>query len=207
LSRPPRESFPRTASLDVGAAVVRALARLVEGAELRPQAAGGARRFSKVTTEWASFNDRLALPAAAVVAPSEMAYGDALLTPSLLRDTWWPEGRAGWGLYLESEMEQDLGVVVRCATKAERSAAVSAVEDLFTTPSSPRSMQRAVMAALPEYWGLSAVLSLKSKLVDDDPDKAAQNRWEAAFTVQARAQKVKLDVVNPFLLTIRENVD
>lgn len=204
-----RERYSRKQTLDVKTAMATALTRLL-AAETFPGPRGqGKVRFLKVFAEWPTSNDVATLPAAGILSSDDtVRYAPARLTPSLMEDTWEPAGRRGLGLYKLSEAECEFKVETRARTQLERSALVAGVEALLFAPGVLNNREEGArygrVAAMPEYWGLPVRFALRDKVTGDDAAGAKSGRWEATFSVLAQAPHVRLDVVSPFRVKIRE---
>ncbi len=211
----PRDQFSRVQTLDVRHALAFALRRLLES--LTFDSGGNQFQFSRVFDNWPSWNDQYVAPAACVLPDDEVVYADALLTPTLLEETWEPQDQngvplrtAGWALFMESEAECDLSVTVRAPTEAERTALIIGVENAFTvdrvTSDYEDGRRYGRLLPLPEYFGLDGRFALASHRLLDDAETAMRNQWEAIFLVRAQTTKVKVGPVQPFQLRLTQVV-
>lgn len=196
--------YSRRASRNVRAALALALRRHLEGLDF--DAGGNVFRFAQVFDDWPSFLERY-VPPSACVLPGRTTYLDALMTPTLLEDTWEPQGQQGFGLYKLSEVSLDLEVSFRAPTVAERDAILHGLEDSFVSGqilmdqvNGPRYGR---LLEMPEYYGLCGRFALASSQVIDDPDHALREQRDAIVTVSAQAAHVKLGPVYPFNLTFQ----
>lgn len=205
---PPRESYTRTATLDVRDALATALRKHVEG--LRFVGAQGTDRFSQVFEEFPSFNDR-AVPPSACVLQSDWRYGDAMLSPTLLEDTWEPKGMPGWGLYQTAEVICELQLVIRTNLPGERPVLMKAIEDSFQDPdmlmSHSSGARYGIVTTLSEYYGLPARFALLGGSVIDSEEKAMREERDAVFTISAMAPKVQVGPVYPLAVLFKLSVN
>jgi hypothetical protein len=196
-----REDYSRRATRDVRSAAALTLARHLAKLEFNP--GGQHQRFTNVFDEWPAYLDRY-LPPVACVLPAGWTYGAWSFTPTLIEDTWEPQGAQGFGLYKTAELECEMEVSLRTTTPAEREAIVLAIEDAFQDPqmlmSQARGPRNSVILPMPEYYGLTARFSLQRGRTIDDPDSALRERRDAVMTVSVQANKVKLGPVFPMAL-------
>lgn len=202
----PRESFTRKQTLDVRLALASALAAHLRTLEFN---SGGALfSFAQVFDEWPAWEQEFVSPAACVLPDEELAYVDARPVPTLLEETWEPQGQAGWGLYALSDAECDLRVNVRAPSGGERTAIVQTVEEAFVidqvTGNYDQGRRYGIMLDLPEYFALQGRFSLQTMRILDDAETAMRNQNEAVFLVRAQAPHVKVAPVQPFLLRIED---
>jgi hypothetical protein len=199
----PKEHYGRTATRDVRSAA--ALALRDHLATLTFVNGGAPFCFAEVFEEWPAYLDRY-VPPSACVLPGAWKYGDSNFTPTLLEDTWEPEGESGWGLYKTAELEVDFEVVVGATSPSEREAIVLGVEDAFQAPGllmdEAQGPRNAIILPLSAYYGLSARFALLSARVIDSEEQAMRERREAIFTIQVQAPKVKLGPVHPLALKL-----
>ena len=185
---------------------------------------GGARaqgglKFLKLYKDGPQYEDDGALVPSAVILPTgPIKYGPSHLTPTLAEDTWEPRGKLGLGLYVLSEASREFQVTFRGQTQAERNALKAAIETAFTDPAVEQAQACAglprpglfvggrygVLMAMPEYWGLTARLTLLDSEKLDDADSMAKNIHEGRFSLRAEANHVKLGPVSPFALRLRD---
>jgi len=196
--QPTIELFPRVAIMDVRDAMALSLRRLVEG--IRFKGAQGTDRFAAVHDDWPSFNEKYTPPAACVL-PGDFKYLDWATSPTLMEETWWPNGLPGWGLYKVAEVQTEFQLVIRTNLVGERQVIMHAVEDAFQSTQMLMDHRRGAMYGLfqpmPEYYSLQARFALLGGSVLDSEDKAMREQREAAFTVSATAAKVQVGSVYP----------
>lgn len=204
---PPKSSYPRTRTQSLRAAMAEAIATRLYA--LRFDVPGGPTMFAEVYAAWPDPESHYVTPAA-VVLPGPGTYEDAGLTPTLLDDTWEPQGRPGWGLYKTAELVVPFEVQVRCPTDAERDVVVATVEDswiadgvLMDHRDGPRY---GVVLEMPGYWGTCASFSLLSSRVMDDAEGVMRGQREATFQITGRAAQVKLGPVQPLKVTVRQTL-
>ena len=200
-----REQYGRKQTLDVRSAMAVALARRLREAEfLAP--VGGAFRFSEVFESWPDYGQRY-VPPAACVLPSPVIYDAARLTPTLMEDTWEPQGGVGFGLYKTADIAADFEVNIRTASAAERNIVMAAVENLWTVDGMLMDQEAGprygIVVAMPEYFGVCAGFALKSARVIDNEDMAMREHREVVLVVNGQAPQVKLGPVRPMNLTVR----
>jgi len=206
------DDFPRKKTLDLRLSMAEALAGFLRTQRFPDEF--GATQFAAVFSEWPDADARFVTPAACVLPRGPLVYADARLVPTLLEDTCFPAagtGQKGFGLYALADAECDFDVQVRAPTGKERSDVVAGFEQLFVSDGILMDHQQGRrygrLITLDAYYGLPARYSLQSVTVDDDGEAALKNRREATFLVRAQAKLVKVGVVYPFVLTIRELVD
>jgi len=198
MDRMPRESYSRSASQDVRAAMGSALARYIEGLSFDTGDGGQPLKFAAVFSEWPSYLDRNVDPSACVL-PGSWKYGPALLTPAFIEGTWEPVGMPGWGLWKTAEAEVEFELSLRATSPAERERLILGIEDAFQTTG--REVNR-ILLELPTYYGLTARYSLLSGRVIDNEDQAMREQRDAVLTISAQADKVVLQPVTPLALNI-----
>jgi len=159
--------------------------------------------------QWPSFVKRYRPPCVCVL-PSSWNYG-GWMTPTLLEDTWEPEGGQGFGLYKTGEAEAELEISIAVTSTAERTVIEQGIEDAFTDPqglmSERRGPRNAILLPMPEYYGLKARFSLLRGRVIDDEDSAMREKRNAVITVSAQASKVRVGPVYPLALHIETQVN
>lgn len=200
-----KEEFSRTATQDVRGAMASTLAEYVSGLTFQLDD-GNTLKFAQVFSEWPSYLDRTVDPSACIL-PGSWKYGDALLTPTLLQDTWEPQGGDGWGLYQTAEAEVELELSFRATNRVERGQLILGLEEAFQHPEVLMNQQGAanrIVLPLTTYYGLSARYSLLSGRLIDNEDQAIREQRDAILTISAQAPKVKLGPVHPMALTIRK---
>lgn len=195
--------YSRRASRDVRSAIAAAIARHLEAITFFNS--GGAFRLAAVFDEWPSYLDRYVAPSACVL-PSSWRYVDALMTPTLMEDTWEVKGEPGFGLYKLSEVDLELEVSMRTSNVVEREQLILGIEESFQAPgllmneaSGPRY---GLILPLPDYYGLTARVSLMDFRVIDDEERAHREQRDAVVRVSAQAAQVKVGPVFPLGLTI-----
>jgi hypothetical protein len=200
--------FSRKQTNDLQSAMAEAIALLLRTSEFPGPRGKGTIKLAVVYDEWPSSADNALSPSACVRTPDPIRYAPALLTPTLLEETWEPPGELGLGLYKLSEGECDFRLEVRAATRRERSALVAGIEALFVEPMVLNNRQVGAQYGrflpMPSYWGLDVRVALQESLTSDDAESAKTNRWDSDFVVRAQANHVRLDVVAPFHVTIIE---
>ena len=198
-------SFSRKATQSVRNAMASALAGYVAGLSWDLDD-GTTVKFAQVFDRWPHYLQRTVDPSACVL-PGSWKYGDALLTPTLLEDTWEPKGGDGWGLYKTAEAEMELELSFRATTAEERDQLILGLEEAFQDPNVLMSQQGAanrIVLPLPTYYGLSARYSLLSGRLIDSEEQAMREQRDAILTISAQAPKVKLGPVHPMCLTVRK---
>jgi hypothetical protein len=198
------DQYSRKASMAIRPAMAVALARHLAGLTFQFGV-----RFTGVFSEWPSFVKRYRPPCACVL-PSSWALG-GWMTPTLLEDTWEPQGAQGFGLYKTGESETELEISIATTSQDERAILEQGVEDAFTDPQALMSEQRgprnAILLPMPEYYGLNARFSyLRGRSIDDD-DSAMREKRNVVITVSAQASKVRVGPVYPLALTIQVEVN
>ena len=198
------DQYSRKASLNVRDAMARALSR-----HLKTLTFQFGVRFTDVFDEWPSYVKRYRPPCACVL-PSSWAYS-GWMTPTLLEDTWEPQGAQGFGLYKTGEAETELEISIATTSTEERALIEQGIEDAFVDPellmSEQRGPRNAILLPMPEYYGLNVRFSLLRGRVIDDEDSAIREKRNAVLTVSAQASKVKVGPVYPLALTIQINND
>lgn len=201
-----RDQYSRTRTNSVRQAMAAALAESMREAQFQDQL-GRAVRFARVYDAWPTHTDRLVVPAACVL-PNPTRFSESQLTPSLLRETWEPEGQAGFGLYKVAEVEADFEVEVRAPTSAERDVVLSGMEDLWTASDS-RGVELSgfqpgltqprygIVCELPGYWGLCGAFWLQGSRPLDNEQSAIREHWSAICTIRGLAPAVRLGPVQP----------
>lgn len=203
------EQFSRSASTDLETAISLAVSRTVSAPFQGPGGIGHI-AFTQVFEDWPSFESYYTDPSAVILPDEPLVYGPSQLMPKLLEDTWEPAGEPGLGLYELCEASREFGFQYRSGTAAERNALKAGVETAFIAPQvtlSPFSGARfGVLVPMPEYWGLQVRLAIVESLKLDDADNASKNIWEGRATIRAQAKLVKLAVVQPFKVRIKESI-
>jgi hypothetical protein len=201
------EQFSRKATTDLETAISLAVARAVSGQFTGPGGAGKI-AFTQVFEDWPSFESYYVPPSAVILPDEPLVFGPSQLVPRLLEETWEPVGEPGLGLYELAEASREIGLQYRAGTAAERNALKAGLETAFVAPEvtlAPVNGARyGALVPMPEYWGLTARLAIVDSIKLDDADSAAQNRWEGRVTIRAQAKLVKLAIVQPFRVRIRE---
>ena len=206
------EQYSKSACMDVRDACAMALARVIQGIDV--VIAGNRVKFTHVFDEWPTFEDKYDPPAACVVAPPEWTYDDSGSAPRLLEDTVESidTGTAdppSYGLHKTAEMIDNFGLKIRAGSAAMRSLLKLAIEDSFQTRNvtmDPGGSKYGLLVDLPEYWGLTARVSLLRGANSDSEDAAIRNQREATFVISMQAPKVQLGAVYPFDVTITEQM-
>lgn len=203
------EQFSRKATEDLETAISLAVTRTISGQFTGPGGAGKI-AFAQVHEDWPSFEQSYVFPTATILPDEPLVYGPSHLVPQLLEDTWEPRGVPGLGLYELCEASRDLVVQYRAGTAAERNALKAGLETTFVAPQvtlAPFSgMRYGVLVPMPEYWGLTVRLAIADSQKLDDAESSVQNRWEGRATIHAQAKLVKLAIVQPFRVRIKEMV-
>jgi hypothetical protein len=200
-----REDFSLKATQSIRGAMASALAAYVAGLSWDLDD-GTTVKFAQVFDRWPHYLQRTVDPSACVL-PGSWKYGDALLTPTLLENTWEPKGGDGWGLYQTSEAEVELELSLRATTSEERDQLIQGLEDSFQDPDvlmSQRGAANRIVLPLPTYYGLSARYSLLSGRTIDSEEQAMREQRDAVLTISAQAPKVKVGPVHPMSITIRK---
>lgn len=208
LSKPDCLNYPIKATLDLKAAMAKALATRLLGLFFVPPS-GGLIQFTRVYDQWPSFPDNYVSPVAAVL-PTPTRYDASRMTPALLEDTWEPKHQVGCGLYKLADVEADFEILVRTASVEERTVIMAGVEESFQSDGvlmDPLGAIYGVNLPMPEYWNLVAGFALKASRVLDDEDRAMREHREAVFTVTGWAPQVKLAPVRPMRPTVRLVID
>lgn len=193
------EQYSRKQSLNVRAAMVRAIAERLRNAKF-PKPRGGFIQFSQVFEHWPDYPERSTAIVAAVL-PSPVRYDAARLTPSLIDETWEPYGEVGFGLYRLADIDAEFEIQIRCPTDAERSVVLAGMETLWVADEvlmDPIAGARyGVIICMPEYFGVAAGFALKDMRVLDDENRAVREHREAIMTIFGQATQVKLAPVRP----------
>jgi hypothetical protein len=194
--------YGRKATMPAQCALSMALRRHLEGLTF------GINGFSfvQVFDEWPSYMDRFVTPSACVL-PSSWDYVDALLSPTLLEDTWEPKGQQGWGLYKCSEIDCTLEVSIRASSIAAREDIMLGVEESFQDTgllmSEAFGPRYGLLLPLPEYYSMRGRFALKSMRQIDDEDHSMREQRDAVVTVSAQTSQVKVGPVYPLNLTFQ----
>lgn len=212
-----REQYSRTKKRDLRGAMAQALRTYLEGISI--PVSDGVIKFARVFEEWPSYDDKFVAPSACVL-PSEAPYVPARLTPTLLEDTWEPQGFQGFGLYALAEIDASFEINIRATSKPMRSAILARMEELWVFPGydegdpfglrpnggeyqSPLD-RYGILLPMPDYYGLTARFALGSQRVIDDQDPAMRNIREATITVTGQGRLVELLPVVPMTARVRE---
>jgi hypothetical protein len=199
----PREAYSRKQTTDLETAMATALVAYLGGLSFPGPGGGPPIQLLQVFEEWAGFNDGDVPMAACVLPDGEIVYAPGQGTPTLLEDTWEPQGQAGWGLYRLSEATREFKVVARAPTGAERNAIKAGVETAFVDPQvlmRPSGARYGILLDLPDYFGLRARFTITSSRKLDDGTNAISNIQEAEFTIRAEAPHVVVGPVQPLVL-------
>jgi hypothetical protein len=201
------EQFSRHAMTDLETAISLAVARTLSVPFPGPGGVGKI-AFTQIFEDWPSFESEYTDPSGVILPDEPLVYGPSHLVPHLLEDTWEPVGEPGLGLYELCEASRDLGFQYRSGSAAERNALKAGIETAFVVPEvtlAPVAGERyGILATMPEYWGLTVRLAIADSIKLDDADSAAKNIWEGRATIRAQAKLVKLAVVQPFRVRIKE---
>ena len=204
------EQYSKSACMDVRDACAAALARVIAGIDRI--IVGQHVKFNHVFDEWPRQEDKYDPPAACVMPPPEWEYADSgqvhLLENTVETTTDVVAGEPpSFGLYKTAEMLDDFGLSIRCGSSAQRSMLKLVVEEAFQTRNvtmDPNGAKYGLLVDLPEYWGLTARVTLQKGANTDSADAAARNEREASFIVRMQAPKVQLGAVYPMTMTIAE---
>ncbi len=212
-----RADYSRKRTEDEGVALATALARYLLSRTFTGAGGQGLVKFADAIVEWAAPEDTYAGNMVAIVPGGELVYMDTQLTPTLLEETWEPEGRPGLGLYKRGEAQVTFNLDVRAVTGAERSALVAGIEELFVAQdildpdaepgvlmNAPQGAREGLLLDLPEYYGLQGRYTLLGSKPQDTPDSALRDANESLIRVLANTPHVSLGKVQPFTLHIRE---
>jgi hypothetical protein len=196
------DQYSRKATRDVRGAMAMALRRHLEGlhfADPRDFV------FAEVFEEWPSFLERY-IPPSCCILPGTTTYADALMTPTLLEDTWEPSGEQGFGLYQLSEIDLSFEVYIRCASVTERNAVMLGIEESFRAPLVLMDMvagaRNAILKPLPEYYNLDCRFSVTAARTIDDQDTSVREARDAIFSISAQAPQVTVGPVYPMNSTV-----
>ena len=199
----PQDQYSRRATMDVRDACAAALKRHIAG--LRFHGSADTDRFAIVDDDWPTYNDRQVVPAACV-EPGAWKYGAWSTTPTLLEDTWEPQGMPGWGLWKVAELEADFVLACRTNLPAERKVLVKAIEDSFEGRGQEIGERYGLILPLPDYYGLKVRFAITGGQIIDTEDKAARSQKDAVFTISVQANKVQVRPVFPMALNITKQV-
>jgi len=194
------EEYPSRATQDVRGAMATTLANYIAGLEFDPGDGSPWYNFAEVFDDWPSFLDRIVMPSACVL-PNSWKYGDALLTPVLIEDTWFPKHEPGWGLWKTAEVEVDFELSLRTSNVTERHRLLLGIEDAFQDT---RHEANRIVLSMPSYYGLGVRFSLRSAQLIDSEDPAMREQRDAILTISAQADKVALRPVFPMSITIKK---
>lgn len=197
-----QSQYSRIATAPARVALVKALCRHVEALRFGTEN----KQFARVFEEWANFADDY-MPPSACVLPGTWEYVDAVMTPTLLEDTWEPAGQQGFGLYKLAEMNLKLEIAARTDNTVERDEFTLAVESSFRAPRMLMDQvgggRYGIILPLPEYYGLTGRFAMDSARYLDSEDPAVRNQRDAIFTVSAQCAVVTVGPVYPLNLTTR----
>ena len=214
-----RAQFSRKKTLSEGRAMAVSLARYLLERTFPGARGEGLVRFADAFPEWADPEETYAGNMVAIVPAGELVYLETQLTPTLLEDTWEPDGRPGFGLYKRAEAEVTFNLNVRGATGEERSALVAEVEELFVAKdirepdgepgilmNASQGGREGLLLDLPEYYGLQGRFTLLGSQPVDNEATTLRGQSESVIRVLANTPHVSLGRVQPFTLHIQEVV-
>ena len=210
---PDKSAYSRKQTLGLSDAMAAALVRMLEDAVFPGPGGYGQIKLAVAYAEWPSAPDEYISPAACILPGNAGEDVDGHLMPTLLEDTWEPQGRPGWGLYVLSDYEQDFEIRVRAASTAERAALVAGIEQMFVQDPdqmliAPQKGNRyGVLVDLPEYFGSQARFGLQFTRVLDDEEASMVEAREVNFTVKAQSKKLRVGLVQPFTVHIEVDPD
>jgi len=149
--------------------------------------------------EWPVF-EKVALSAegalpAGVLLPDTATEEDSQLTPSLIEDTWMSNGIDGYGLFKISEKVVTFLLVVRAASKPQRQAIVSGIEDAFAEAEAlrrPTPLTYGRLLQMDSYYQRKARFTLLNHRLLDQAQAATESRYLCQFEIQSQAPHVLL---------------
>jgi hypothetical protein len=204
---PPQSSFSRKQTLGLRESMAAALVRFLQDARFPGPGGFGVIQLAVAYAEWPSATDEYVSPAACVL-PGEGRDVDGHLMPTLLEDTWEPQGRPGWGLYVLGDYETDFDIRMRAASVAERNALIAGFEQAFVQDpeqmliAPDKNNRYGMLLDLPEYFSSQARFGLRSTRVLDDEESSHMEAREVNFTVSAQAKKLRIGLVQPFTIKL-----
>lgn len=167
-------------------------------------------RFAEVFEDWPSYSSKY-VPPSACVLPGSWTYADALMTPTLLEDTWEPHGEAGFGLYKLSEVEVDFEVSLRTDSAAQRDDVMLGLEEAFQSPGllmdHDIGARYGVLIEMLDYYKQCVRFALQGARMIDGEDAAMREHRDAVFTIRGIAPQVKIGPVQPFKAIVRLDPD
>jgi hypothetical protein len=206
--------YSRKKTRDLRSAMAMAIRTLLEGIEFT--SGTGPIRFRKVFEEWPTYDDKFVTPSACVL-PGQAPFAPSRIEPTLIESTVEPpltkDGdmlEPGFGLWAVAEIDAMFEIQVRAPSRPERQAVVGALEDLWQETgiaSDGKGPRRALLLAMPEYYGLDARFSLQSARLLDDEDRALRNYREAIISLSGQARQVVLRAVRPLKFSFRLDPD
>lgn len=198
-----KEQYSRKATMDVRSALSRALQIHLENIVFKKE--GSQFKFTEVHDTWPSFTQQY-IPPSACVLPGGWEYASWSLAPTLLEETWEPQGQMGFGLYKTDEVECRFEVSIRTDNPVERKVVMLGVEDSFQPPDmlmdEAGGARNSIIVPMTEYYDLPARFALLSGRVIDSEEQAMREQRVAVFTLSAQCSKVILGPVAPLSLTI-----
>lgn len=210
-----RAQYSRKKTLSIERAIPAALCRYMLDRQFPGPGGVGMIQFADAFPEWAEYEDKAVGPALSVIQVGRLTYASTPMTPTLLEETWEPEGFPGLGLYLRGTVEVTFKLNVRAQTPMERSALISGIQELFVAPdtldpagepgilmNSVQGSREGVLLELCEYYGMPARLSLIDSGNADSEDSNIRDRIEGDVLVQAQTNFVSLGKVQPFTVSI-----
>jgi len=208
----PKNQFSRQQTLGLRESMASALVRLLQAAVFPGPGGYGSIRLEVAYAEWPSAPDEYISPAACVL-PGEGRDVEGHFMPVLLEDTWEPAGFPGWGLYVLGDYEADFEIKVRAASVAERNALIAGIEQIFVQDpdqmliAPAKNNRYGCLLDMPEYFESQARFGLRSTRVLDDEESAMAEQREVTFTVSGQAKKLRIGLVQPFVLKMVINPD
>lgn len=208
------EQYPFRKRRDLRSAAAETLAQYIAGLEFAAPASATPFKLKKTYFEWAEFERNALtseglLPAAAIL-PDRAAEEDSQLSPSLIEDTWISDGVNGYGLFKLSEKNIPFLLVVRAASKPQRQAIVSTIEDAFVEVDAlnrPTPLTYGRFLTMDSYYQRRARYTHLSNQIFDQEASAKESRYLAQFEIMAQAPHVVLRAVPAMDPRIRVVVD
>lgn len=191
--------YPFRKKRDLRSSMAETLAEHISGLQFGLPFSPTPFKMRKVYFEWALFEQRALtgeglLPAAAIL-PDTSREEDSQLTPSMIEDTWRSDGVNGLALFKVSEKVVSFQLVVRAASKPQRQAIISTIEDSFVelqTLNRPTPLTYGIFLTMDSYFQRRARYTHLSNQIFDQDASAKESRYLAQFEILAHAPHVLL---------------
>ncbi len=210
------DNYPYRKRRDLRSSMAETLANFVAGLEFGAPFSSTPFKLRKTYFEWAEFEQRALtseglLPAAAIL-PDRAQEEDSQLSPSMIEDTWVSDGINGFALFKLSEKVVPFFMVVRAASKPQRQAIISTIEDAFVEVNAlnrPTPLTYGRLLTMDSYYQRKARFTHLSNQIFDQDASAKESRYLVQFEILAQAPHVvlrRVPAMDPRVNVVVDNV-